>query len=156
MSAPHWRTCIRSRTTRTRHETTSAIHRVFPITTSWPLESTTSLEAETQSGADSPMNAPFDRGVGQALSPAFPGFDQEQSDNNLQFASETFTASVRRSSMKSNIGFVRFRRERRSPDAFKRNWIRGVGHQGTRADPIHLGGALHDAARLSGNRLFLE
>jgi hypothetical protein len=32
------------------------------------------------------MNAPFDRGVGQALSAAFSGFDQEQSDNNLQFA----------------------------------------------------------------------
>src|SRR4029077_8116038 len=31
-------------------------------------------------------NDPFDRGVGQALSPAFPGFDQEQTDNNLQVA----------------------------------------------------------------------
>src|SRR4029434_7799947 len=31
-------------------------------------------------------STPSDRGVGQALSPAFPGFDQEQSDNNLQLA----------------------------------------------------------------------
>ena len=31
-------------------------------------------------------SAPSDRGVGQALSPAFPGFDQEQSDHNLQLA----------------------------------------------------------------------
>ena len=32
------------------------------------------------------VNDPFDRGVGQALSPAFPGFDQEQSEHNLQLA----------------------------------------------------------------------
>jgi hypothetical protein len=29
-------------------------------------------------------STPFDRGAGQALSPAFSGFDQEQSENNLQ------------------------------------------------------------------------
>src|SRR6266852_1776344 len=32
------------------------------------------------------MNAPLDVGVGSALTAAFPGFDQVQDDNNLQFA----------------------------------------------------------------------
>ena len=42
-------------------------------------------------------STPFDRGVGQALSPAFPGFDQEQSENNLQLAAgnvHTFTPTI--------------------------------------------------------------
>jgi outer membrane receptor protein involved in Fe transport len=75
-------------------------------------------------------NAPFDRGVGQALSPAFPGFDQEQSDNNLQVAIgdvHTFSPTVVN---EANLGFVRFRRERHSPDAFKRNWIQELGIKG--------------------------
>ena len=76
------------------------------------------------------MNAPYDRGVGQALSPAFPGFDQEQSDNNVQFALgnvHTFSPTVFN---EATIGFVRFRRERHSPDASKRNWIQELGIQG--------------------------
>ena len=42
-------------------------------------------------------STPFDRGVGQALSPAFSGFDQEQSENNLQLAAgnvHTFTPTT--------------------------------------------------------------
>ena len=52
-------------------------------------------------------NAPYDRGVGQALSPAFPGFEQEQSDNNLQFAIgdvHTFSPTIVN---ELNIGFWR-------------------------------------------------
>jgi hypothetical protein len=75
-------------------------------------------------------NAPFDRGVGQALSPAFPGFEQEQSDKNLQVAIgniHTFTPTIFN---ELNIGFVRFQRERNSVDAFKRNWIEELGIKG--------------------------
>ena len=75
-------------------------------------------------------NAPYDRGVGQALSPAFPGFEQEQSDNNLQFAIgdvHTFSPTIVN---ELNIGFVGFRRERHSLDAFKRNWIEELGIKG--------------------------
>jgi len=81
-------------------------------------------------------NAPYDRGVGQALSPAFPGFDQQQSDNNLQFALgnvHSFTPTILN---EATIGFVRFRRERRSPDAFKRNWIQELGIEGLSPIPF--------------------
>lgn len=81
-------------------------------------------------------NAPFDRGVGQALSPAFPGFDQEQSENNLQFAIgnvHTFSATILN---EANIGFVRFRRDRNSLDAFKRNWIQELQIQGLSPIPF--------------------
>ena len=82
------------------------------------------------------MNAPFDRGVGQALSPAFPGFDQEQSENNLQLAVgdvHTFTPTLVN---ELNTGFVRFRRDRHSLDAFKRNWIQELGINGLSPDPL--------------------
>ena len=75
-------------------------------------------------------NAPFARGVGQALSPAFPGFDQEQWENNWQFAAgnvHTFTPSMVN---EINIGFVRFRRQRNSVDAFHRNWVQELGIKG--------------------------
>ena len=81
-------------------------------------------------------NAPYDRGVGQALSPAFPGFDQEQSDNNLQFAIgdvHTFSPTIFN---EFNIGFVSFRRERHSLDAFKRNWIEELGIKGLSPIPF--------------------
>ena len=81
-------------------------------------------------------NAPYDRGVGQALSPAFPGFEQEQSDNNLQFAIgdvHTFSPTIVN---ELNIGFVRFRRERHSLDAFKRNWIEELGIKGLSPIPF--------------------
>jgi hypothetical protein len=81
-------------------------------------------------------NAPFDRGVGQALSPAFPGFDQEQSDNNLQFAGgnvHTFTPTTVN---EINIGFIRFRRERNSVDAFQRNWVQELGIKGLSPIPL--------------------
>src|SRR4029078_3526033 len=81
-------------------------------------------------------NAPYDRGVGQALSPAFPGFEQEQSDNNLQFAIgdiHTFSPTIFN---ELNIGFVRFPRERHSVDAFKRNWIEELGIKGLSPIPF--------------------
>ena len=81
-------------------------------------------------------NAPYDRGVGQALSPAFPGFEQEQSDNNLQFAIgdvHTFSPTIVN---ELNIGFVSFRRERHSLDAFKRNWIEELGIKGLSPIPF--------------------
>ena len=81
-------------------------------------------------------STPSDRGVGQALSPAFPGFDQEQSDNNLQLALgdvHTFTPTLIN---EMKLGFVRFRRERRSVDAFTRNWIQELGIQGLSPDPL--------------------
>ena len=81
-------------------------------------------------------NAPYDRGVGQALSPAFPGFEQEQSDNNLQFAIgdvHTFSPTIFN---ELNIGFVSFRRERHSLDAFKRNWIEELGIKGLSPIPL--------------------
>ena len=81
-------------------------------------------------------SSPSDRGVGQALSPAFPGFDQEQSDNNLQLAFgnvHTFTPTVIN---EVKLGFVRFRRERRSVDAFTRNWIQELGIKGLSPDPL--------------------
>jgi outer membrane receptor protein involved in Fe transport len=81
-------------------------------------------------------NAPFDRGVGQALSPAFPGFDQEQSDHNLQIAIgnvHIFSPTVFN---ELNLGLVRFRRERHSLDAFKRNWIEELGIKGISPIPF--------------------
>jgi Carboxypeptidase regulatory-like domain/TonB dependent receptor len=81
-------------------------------------------------------NAPFDSGVGQALSPAFPGFDQEQSDNNLQFAIGDVHSFRPTIVNEANIGLVRFRRERHSLDAFKRNWIRELGIKGLSPIPF--------------------
>ena len=81
-------------------------------------------------------NAPFDRGVGQALSPAFPGFDQQQLDNNLQFAVGDVHTFSPRLVNEANLGFVRFRRERHSPDAFNRNWIDELGIQGLSPIPF--------------------
>ena len=81
-------------------------------------------------------NAPFDRGVGQALSPAFPGFDQEQSDNNLQLALGNAHSFTPTTINEVSIGFVRFRRERRSVDAFTRNWVQELGIQGISPDPL--------------------
>src|SRR4029453_12504450 len=81
-------------------------------------------------------STPSDRGVGQALSPAFPGFDQEQSDTNLQLAVgdvHTFTPTIIN---EVNVGFVRFRRERRSVDAFTRDWIHELGIEGISPDPL--------------------
>jgi len=81
-------------------------------------------------------NAPFDRGVGQALSPAFPGFDQEQSDHNLQIAIgnvHTFSPTIFN---EVNLGLVRFRRERHSLDALKRNWIEELGIKGISPIPF--------------------
>ena len=81
-------------------------------------------------------SAPSDRGVGQALSPAFPGFDQEQSDHNLQLALgdvHTFTPTLIN---ELNVGFVRFHRERRSVDAFTRDWIQELGIKGISPDPL--------------------
>lgn len=81
-------------------------------------------------------NAPYDRGVGQALSPAFPGFDQEQSDKNLQFAIgdvHTFSPTIVN---EFNLGFVRFRRERHSLDSFKRNWVEDLGIKGLSPTPF--------------------
>ena len=79
---------------------------------------------------------PFDRGIGQALSPAFSGFDQEQSENNLQFAAgnvHTFTPTTIN---EVNVGYVRFGRERHSVDAFTRNWIQELGIGGISPDPL--------------------
>jgi len=81
-------------------------------------------------------NAPYDRGVGQALSPAFPGFDQEQSGNNLQFAVGDIHSFSPRITNEANLGFVRFRRERHSTDAFQRNWIQELGIQGLSPIPF--------------------
>jgi hypothetical protein len=81
-------------------------------------------------------SAPSDRGVGQALSAAFPGFDQAQSDNNLQLAVghvHTFTPTLVN---EVTVGFVRFRRERRSVDAFTRDWIQELGIKGISPDPL--------------------
>ena len=81
-------------------------------------------------------NAPFDRGVGQALSRAFPGFDQEQSDNNLQLALGNAHSFTPTTINEVNIGFVQFRRERRSVDAFTRNWVQELGINGFSPAPI--------------------
>ena len=35
-----------------------------------------------------------------------------------------------------NVGFVRFRRERHSVDAFTRNWIQELGIKGISPDPL--------------------
>ena len=81
-------------------------------------------------------NAPFDLGVGQALSPAFPGFDQQQSENNLQLAVgdvHTFTPTMLN---ELNLGFVRFWRDRNSADAFKRNWVQELGIKGLSPIPL--------------------
>jgi hypothetical protein len=81
-------------------------------------------------------STPYDRGAGQALSPAFSGFDQEQSENNLQLAAgnvHTFTPTMVN---EVNVGYVRFRRERHSVDAFTRNWIRELGIKGVSPDPV--------------------
>jgi len=82
------------------------------------------------------VNNPFERGVGQALSPAFPGFDQEESDNNLQFALGDVHSFRPTIANEANLGFVRFRRERHSTDAFKRNWIQELGIKGLSPIPL--------------------
>src|SRR4029453_12330108 len=81
-------------------------------------------------------NAPYDRGVGQALSPAFPGFDQEQPDNNLQFAVGDVHTFSPATVNEFNLGFVRFQRARNSLDAFKRNWIEELGIKGLSPIPF--------------------
>ncbi|MEK6337770.1 MAG: carboxypeptidase regulatory-like domain-containing protein, partial [Acidobacteriota bacterium] len=81
-------------------------------------------------------NAPYDRGVGQALSPAFPGFEQEQSDRNLQFAIGDVHTFNPTTVNEFNLGFVRFQRERHSVDAFKRNWIEELGIKGLSPIPF--------------------
>jgi outer membrane receptor protein involved in Fe transport len=81
-------------------------------------------------------NAPYDRGVGQALSPAFPGFEQEQTDNNLQFAIGDIHTFSPTTVNEFNLGFVRFQRERHSLDAFKRNWIEELGIKGLSPIPF--------------------
>ena len=85
------------------------------------------------------MNAPLDEGVGSALSAAFPGFDQVQSDNNLQFAFgnvHIFSPAVIN---EANVGYVRFRRERHSTDSYKRNWIQELGIKGYTPNPLTWG-----------------
>jgi Carboxypeptidase regulatory-like domain len=52
-SARRWSPCIPPRTTRTRHATTSAIHKAFPTITSSPCASTTRQDGGTPSGAAS-------------------------------------------------------------------------------------------------------
>lgn len=82
------------------------------------------------------MNAPVDVGVGSALTAAFPGFDQVQDDNNLQFAVgniHTFSPAIVN---EANAGYVRFRRERHSLDAGKVNWIQNLGIKGYTPDPL--------------------
>ena len=82
------------------------------------------------------VSAPFDRGVGQALSPAFPGFDQEQTENNLQLAfghTHNFNPEMFN---ELNIGFTRFRRDRHAVDAFTRNWIQELGIKGLSPSPL--------------------
>src|SRR4030095_4028520 len=81
-------------------------------------------------------NAPFDRGVGQALSPAFPRFDQEQSDHNLQVGIESVHTVSPTIFNELNLGLVRFRRERHSLDALKRNWIEELGIKGISPIPF--------------------
>ncbi len=80
--------------------------------------------------------APFDRGVGQALSPAFPGFDQQQNENNLQLAvghAHIFSDTMFN---QFNIGYTRFERQRGSVDAFTRNWVSELGIKGISPDPL--------------------
>jgi hypothetical protein len=82
------------------------------------------------------VNAPFDQGVGQALSASFPGFDQVQEDHNIQAALgdvHIFTPTIIN---EANIGYVRFRRERHSTDAFRRNWIEELGIKGVPTQPL--------------------
>jgi Carboxypeptidase regulatory-like domain/TonB dependent receptor-like, beta-barrel len=81
-------------------------------------------------------STPFDRGVGQALSPAFSGFDQEQSDNNLQLAAGNVHSFTSTTINELNVGYVRFGRERHSVDAFTRNWIQELGIRGVSPDPL--------------------
>jgi outer membrane receptor protein involved in Fe transport len=80
--------------------------------------------------------APFDRGVGQALSPAFPGFDQQQDEKNLQLAlghAHTFGGTMFN---QLNVGYTRFQRKRGSVDAFTRDWISELGIKGISPDPL--------------------
>src|ERR1700730_2793794 len=54
------------------------------------------------------INSPFSLGVGQALSAAFPGFDQQQDDTNLHAAignTHTFSPTIIN---EAHIGYVRF------------------------------------------------
>ncbi|HYM09707.1 MAG TPA: carboxypeptidase regulatory-like domain-containing protein, partial [Bryobacterales bacterium] len=81
-------------------------------------------------------NSPLNVGVGSALSAAFPGFDQVQDDNNLQFALgdiHTFSPTIVN---EANVGYVRFRRERHSQDSGKINWVQQLGIKGYAVDPL--------------------
>jgi hypothetical protein len=78
------------------------------------------------------LNNPYDRSPGQAG--VFSGFDSIQQDANMQAVvgdTHAFSPSVVN---EFNAGFVRFRRDRNSQDAFTKNWIKELGIQGIPSD----------------------
>src|SRR4030095_8984514 len=99
--APHWRTYIPSPTTPIHPETSLAIHAVFPITTPWLRESTTSLERETRFGADSPGTLHTIAAWDRLFLLHSPDSRRNRRTTTCRLPSETFTPSVRRQSMNS-------------------------------------------------------
>ena len=79
--------------------TSSAIHAVFPITTPWLRESTTSLELETRSGVDGPEMLHSIAAWDRLFLPHSPDSIRNSRTTTCSLPSETFIPSVRRSSM---------------------------------------------------------
>lgn len=85
------------------------------------------------------LNNPFEQSPGQAPTPVFTGFDAVQDDRNLQASiglTQTLSPTVVNETL---LGFVRFRRDRASEDAGKRNWIQELGIRGIPTDPLTYG-----------------
>lgn len=85
------------------------------------------------------VNEPNDIGVGSAFSPGFPGFNAVQEDRNIHIAAgdiHIFNSSIIN---ELNVGFVRFRRNRLSEDAFKTDRVKEIGIRGIATQPATFG-----------------
>ena len=136
-SVPHSSLCIPLRTTRTRrrnyighpsgvsdNDVLAAAHRL----PGWkarrhlgPLHGEHAIRSRRRTGAVAGISRIRSGTVGQQPAAGL---------------SATCTPSRRRSINEVNVGFVRFRRERHSVDAFTRNWIQELGIKGLSPDPL--------------------
>jgi hypothetical protein len=85
------------------------------------------------------LNNPYEQSPGQAPTPFFTGFDAVQDDKNLQASvgyTRTFSPTIVN---EFTAGFVRFRRDRTSEDAGRRDWISELGIRGVPTDPLTFG-----------------
>ncbi|HZT30763.1 MAG TPA: TonB-dependent receptor [Bryobacteraceae bacterium] len=84
------------------------------------------------------INQSHDEGTLQALTPAFP-YNAVQPDHNVQVAlgdTRVFSPTIVN---ETNLGLVRFHRDRESSDSFKRNWVSELGIKGIPTQPLTYG-----------------